>query len=145
METENELLLYIYQDSKMATTNLTTLLKTINNKDNKIKKTIEEILTEYEKYLKESEKLLKKQDIEPKEKSIIANFSSKMGIKSEIAKDNSDSRIADMLIKGLSMGSIDMQKKIDNFKDITDKKIIDLAKKLKSFQEKQIEELKKYL
>ena len=145
METENELLLYIYQDSKMATTNLTTLLTTINNKDNKIKKTIEEILTEYEKYLKESEKLLKKQDIEPKEKSIIANFSSKMGIKSEIAKDNSDSRIADMLIKGLSMGSIDMQKKIDNFKDITDKKIIDLAKKLKSFQEKQIEELKKYL
>ena len=145
MKTENELLLYIYQDSKMATTNLTTLLKTITDKDNKIKKTIEEILTEYEKYLKESEKLLKKQDIEPKEKSIIANFSSKMGIKSEIAKDNSDSRIADMIIKGLSMGSIDMQKKIDNFKDITDKKIIDLAKKLKSFQEKQIEELKKYL
>ena len=145
MKTENELLLYIYQDSKMATTNLTTLLKTINDKDNKIKKTIEEILTEYEKYLKESEKLLKKQDIEPKEKSIIANISSKMGIKSEIAKDNSDSRIADMIIKGLSMGSIDMQKKIDNFKDVTDKKIIDLAKKLKSFQEKQIEELKKYL
>lgn len=145
MKTENELLLYIYQDSKMATENLTTLLKAINNKDNKIKKTIEQILEKYEEYLKESKKILKKHDVEPKEKGLMANISSMMGIKSEVAKDNSDSRIADMIIKGLTMGSIDMQKKIDNFKDNTDKKVLDLAKDIETFQEKQIEELKKYL
>lgn len=35
-----------------------------------------------------------------------------MGIGKEVRSDNSDSSIADMLIKGISMGTLDMQKKI---------------------------------
>ena len=144
MKEENELLLYIYQDSKMATESLITLLENIKNKDNKIKGLVEEILKEYEKYLKKSKKRLSKEKIKLKEKNIFINMGASFGIKKIIAKDNSDSRIADMLIKGLSMGSIDIEKKLSDFKD-TDRQILNLAKKLKQFQETKIEELKKYL
>ena len=40
---------------------------------------------------------------------------STMGITKEVKKDNSDAAIADMLIKGVSMGSIEMEKKIKDF------------------------------
>ena len=60
-------------------------------------------------------------------------------------KDNSDARIADMLIKGLTMGTIDMNKKIDNYEKIVDKDVLKLAKDFRSFQEDSVEKLKAYL
>ena len=145
MKNDNELLEYIYQDAKMGTTTITTLIKTINETDNKIKHVIEDLLKEYESYLNQSEKLLKKNKINPKEKGILANMGAFIGIKSEMMKDNSDSRIADMLIKGFSMGSLDLEKKISNFDEKADKNILNLAKKMKKMQEKEIELLKEYL
>lgn len=145
MKTENELLLYIYQDSEMAITNLTALIKCINNKDNKIKKEVEDHLKGYERFLKESTKILKKNNIELKDKGLMATMSSTMSIKKIVAKDNSDSKIADMLIKGLTMGTIDIKKKIENFKDNTDKHVLKLANELLEFQETSIENIKKYL
>ena len=60
-------------------------------------------------------------------------------------KDNSDSKIADILIRGFTMGNIEIDKKIDRFKDDADKDIIKLAKDLKKFGEINIELLKPYL
>ncbi len=145
MNENEELLEYIYQTADMGTKSLTDLLNDINDKDNKIKKLISEQLKGYEKYLKEAEKLLKKHDIKPKNKGIIADMMSKMGIKKEVKKDNSDAALADMLIQGFMMGNLEMQKRIDNFEKTVDKKIINLAKELLQFGENSIKDLKPYL
>lgn len=63
----------------------------------------------------------------------------------EMMKDNSDARVADMLIKGFTMGNVDISKKIDRFSKDVDKDILDLAKELLKFGEKNIELLKPYL
>ena len=68
-----------------------------------------------------------------------------MGIHKEVKKDNSDSSIADMLIKGISMGSIDMEKKIKDYDDEVNKDYLKIAKDFMKFQEKTIEDLKKFL
>ena len=68
-----------------------------------------------------------------------------MGIKKEVLHDNSDASIADMLIKGISMGTIDMEKKIENYKENVDKENLKLAKDFYQFQQENIEELKKHL
>ena len=68
-----------------------------------------------------------------------------MGIKREVKKDNSDASIADMLIKGVSMGSIDMEKKISEYKDDVSDKELDYAKDFLKFQQKTIEIFKEYL
>ena len=146
MNENNELLTYIYQNAKMGVTSCTNLIKLLNGKDNKIKKIVEGELKGYEEFVKKSEKLLKKNKIEePKEKGMMADLMSKMGMNMEMMKDNSDARIADMLTKGFTMGNIDITKKIDRFEGDADKEILNLAKELLDFGKKNIELLKPYL
>lgn len=145
MNENNELLLYVYENCKMGCDTLTTLIRTIQSKDNKIKQLLESELKEFEKYIKESEKLLKKNKVEPKEKSMMASIGSYMGIKIEMIKDNSDAKIADMLVKGMTMGIVDITKKLDNLKEEADKNVKKLAEKLKDYEQSEIKKLKEFL
>lgn len=145
MNENAEILEYIYQNAKMGVTSTTNLINILNGKDNKIKKIVEGELKGYENFVKESEKLLTKYKVEPKEKGIMANIMGNVSMKMELLNDNSDARIADMLTKGFTMGLVDITKRIDNFKDDADDKILLLAKKLKKFSEENIELLKPYL
>jgi hypothetical protein len=145
MNENSELLEYLYQDADMGVKSLTTLINTINGKDNKIKKIVEGELKGYENYLKEIKKILKKKKVEPQSKGMMAEISSWMGIKMEMLKDNSDARIADMLTKGFTMGVVDLTKRIDKYKKDADKDILNLAKKMLNFSNENIELLKPYL
>ena len=145
MNENNEMLLYIYENANMGVKNTTNLINILNGKDNKIKKTVEEELKGYENFVKKSEKLLKKYKIEKKEKGIMADIMSSMSMKMEMLKDNSDARVADMLIKGFTMGNVDISKRIDRFKEDCDKEILDLAKELLAFGKDNIKMLKEYL
>lgn len=140
-----ELLEYIYKDASMAAFTLEELLKDLNGRDNKIIKPCEDILKGYERYRDETKEKILKLDTEVKEKNILSKMGAKMGIKKEVLHDNSDASIADMLIKGLSMGTIDMEKKIENYKENVDKENLKLAKDFYQFQQENIEELKKHL
>ena len=141
----NELILHIYQDAEMSCYTIEKLLKDIKEKDNKIKKIVEDILHEYQDWKAKSKKLLQKENAEISENSFMAKFMAGQGIKNEVSEDNSDSAIADMLIKGISMGSIDMEKKISTYTDVVNKEDLDMAKDFMKFQERAIEKLKQYL
>lgn len=140
-----ELLEYIYKDASMAAFTLEELLKDLNGRDNKIIKPCEDILKGYERYRDETKEKILKLDTEVKEANILSKMGAKMGIKKEVLHDNSDASIADMLIKGISMGTIDMEKKIENYKENVDKENLKLAKDFYQFQQENIEELKKHL
>lgn len=141
----NELILHIYQDAEMSCYTIEKLLTDLKEKDNKITKYVEDILHEYQDWKAKSKKLLQKENAEVSENSFMAKFMAGQGIKSEVNEDNSDSAIADMLIKGISMGSIDMEKKISVYKDEVNKEDLSLAKDFMKFQERAIEKLKQYL
>lgn len=145
MDETNELLEYIYEDCEMTIITLTKLLEELQGKDNKIKKVVEDILKEYEKYLKESKKILKEHKIKPKKVSFMAKMGAKEGIHLNVKKDNSDSKISDIVIQGLVMGIVNITKKIDSFEKDVNKDIVNLAKKLLAFQEKSVDVLKEYL
>ena len=143
MNENNELLEYIYQDSEMAKYSIEKLINELKGKDNKIIKTLEDILKKYEEYYKSIKKQLK--GIKAKPIGMMAKMGSSLGIKKEVISDNSDASIADMLIKGISMGILDMEKKISQYDEIADKKTIKLAKEFLEFQNETINSLKKYL
>ena len=145
MDENSELLLYIYQNAKMGVNSCTELIRILNSKDNKIKKVVEGELKGYENFVKKSEKIMRKYNIEPKDKGIMANIMSKMGMNMEMMKDNSDARIADMLTKGFTMGNVDIGKKIDRYEGDAEKDIIEIDKELLEFGQKNIEFLKPYL
>ncbi len=145
MKEKNELLMHIYQTCDMGVKSTTKLIDLLKNKDNKIKKLLEDELKEYEKYLTKSEKLLKKNKVEPEGIGMMAEVMSKMDMKMEVKKDNSDSNIAGILTEGFTMGIINMNKKIDAYRDDCDNSIIELALDIVKFQEKEIKNLKSYL
>ena len=145
MDENTELLLYIYQNAKMGVNSCTELIRILNSKDNKIKKIVEGELKGYESFVKKSEKLMRNYNITPKDKGIMANMMSKIGMDMEMMKDNSDARIADMLTKGFTMGNVDISKKIDRYEGDAEKDIIKLAKELLEFGKANIDFLKPYL
>lgn len=145
MNENMELLNFVYENAEMGVHTLNNLSDILRNKDNKIKSLIEDELKEYNNFLKESEKLLKKNKLEPKKINLMAKISSKMGIAMETMKDNSDPAIASMVIEGLTMGIVEMETKIENYKKIVDKKILKLSNKFVKFQEEEIEKLKTFM
>lgn len=144
-ENNKELLQYIYKTVEMGKYSTTELIKNLHGKDNKIKDSLDDILKEYEHFYEKTQKLLEKNKIEEKEVGMMAKISASMSMKKEIMTDNSDASISDMLIKGLTMGSLEMSKKIDQYEKKADNKMLDLAKDVHKFQETKIEELKKFL
>ena len=140
-----ELYKHIYQDSEMSLSSLEELKKDLKKKDNKIKDILDEIISGFTEYKKYSKKVLEKCKCEIEEDSIMVKMMANMGIKKEVLNDNSDSHMADLLIQGISMGSINMEKKIDDYKDKVPSKDIRYAKKFLKFEQEKIEELKKYL
>lgn len=145
MKENSELVLHIYKDAEMASYTLTRLLKDLKDKDNKIKKTLEDVLKEYEQWKSTTKKYLKKHDAEVSSNGIMAKMMAGMGIDKEVNTDNSDSAIADMIIKGVSTGTVDMEKKIKQYKDEANDKELELAEDFLKFQEKTINILKEYL
>ena len=145
MNENNELLMYIYKNADMGVKSTTKLIRLLNNSDNKIKKVVEGELKGYENFLKKSKAMLKKNKVEPKGSSIVAEISSSIAMDMEFMKDNSDAKIADILIRGFTMGNIEIDKKIDKYKEDADKGILKLAKELKRFGEINIELLQPYL
>ena len=145
MKEKNELLLHIYKDAEMGVYTISKLLTDLKNKDNKIKASLEDTLKEYESFKNKSKKILEKDDAEIKENGIMAKMMAGMGINKEVASDNSDSALADMLIRGISMGSIEMTKKIKTYEKEVTKDELDFATKFLKFQEKTIEIYKDYL
>lgn len=145
MNENNELLMYIYKNADMGVKSTTKLIRLLNTRDNKIKKVVEGELKGYENFLKKSKAMLKKNKVEPKGASIVADISSSIAMDMEFMKDNSDAKIADILIRGFTMGNIEIDKKIEKYKKDADKDILKLAKELKRFGEINIELLQPYL
>ena len=145
MKDKNELLMHIYETCDMGCKSTTKLLDLLRDKDNKIKKLLDEELKEYEKYLEKSKKFLKKNHVEPEGIGVMAEVMSSMEMKMEVKKDNSDSSIAGILTQGFTMGVVNMNKKIDLYKDTCDSGVVDLACDIVKFQEKEIKNLKSYL
>ena len=146
MDESLEIVNHIYKDSEMAISTLTKLSNTLEKKDNKIKDTVEDIIKGYERYFKEAKKTLNKNNCKKEKNGIVTKVMANMGIDKEVKDDNSDSAMADMLIKGVSMGSIDLEKKLAKYKDKEiDDKVLELANDFKDFQDDIIKKLKEYL
>ena len=145
MDESMELLEYIYENTDMGIKSTTKLINLLKEKENKIKSILEEQLKMYEKYHKESKTLLEKNKIEPKSKGLMANLTADIAMNIEVMKDNSDSKIADILTRGFRIEKIDIEKRLNALKKESDKKIVSLAEELVKFNDNSIEELKQYL
>ena len=145
MNENMELMMHVYQDAEMGVYTTNNLLTLLLRKENKIKHVLECEIKEYEKFMKESELLLEENDVKPKTSGMMAKIGSDMGIKMETIKDNSDPALAQMLIEGFTMGTVNMEAKIKKYKAVADKKYLKIAQDFLAYQQNEIEKLKTFL
>lgn len=149
MSNQDELILYLCENVKMGLSSTTKIIKILKNKDNKIKKVLESYIKTYEHYLKKTKELKQKYNVKTSKNKFMQKLMANTMMEEEIKRDNSDSKIANILIRGFTIGEIDLEKRIKDFVNNLDKKeksdILDIAKELHAFNKNSIVELKDYL
>lgn len=142
MDGNIELLNYIYQNSEMGKDTLTQLIKMTT--DENFKNNLQSQLNEYNSIFNEADEKLKSNNKESKSIGTLTKVSTYISINFNTLINKTPSHMAEMLIQGSTMGIIDITKKIKEYKS-QDQKILGLANKLLQFEQKNIDELKKFL
>ena len=137
-----EFLNYIYQNAEMGVIGIDNIENNIDNKD--LEKVIEEQRADYEKIMEETLEIFKKYGREKTDLNAMAKMSSKMMSKWKLAKDSTSQAIAKMMIEGSNKGIIEITEKINAYQD-KDEEIKNLANKLLEIEQKNLENLKKFL
>ncbi len=113
-------------------------------KDNDFKELVESQYKEYEKIKEDIDVVYSKySEKEPHETNAMNKMMTWYGINMKTMTDDSNSKIAEILLQGTNMGIIE-GKKILNNKNI-DKDVEDIVDKYVSMQEKYVEKIKEYL
>ena len=133
----------VYKNASVALLSISNVVPEIT--DVELKKEILDEYDGYEKLLGEVTKYMAEKGYEAKEVGMMKKFMMKSGIKMNTAMDDSESNIAQIMIKGTVMGITELCELINNSETITDKKIIEYAERLKSLEETYEERLKKFL
>lgn len=145
MNENKELLVLINENTKMGLASTKELLKLIKEKDNKIKKVLEDELKKYEDLYKKCKSLMKKYKVKGEKSGLLKNLTATLAMRMEVNKDNSDSKLANILIRGFNMGNVDIEAKIKSYKKETSKDILSLAREVLEFGENEIKLLKDFL
>ena len=118
------------------------LLDKVKNK--RFKKVLEKQYAEYEAVSNKANELYENySDKKPHETNIMNKMMTWYGIEMKTMVDESDSKIADLLLQGTNMGIIEGRKLLNNKK--VDKNINKLLDAFVKLQEEYVEVLKKYL
>ncbi len=145
MNENKELLVLINENTKMGLASTKELLKLIKEKDNKIKKVLEDELKKYEDLYKKCKSLMKKYKVKSEKSGLLKNLTATLAMRMEVNKDNSDSKLASILIRGFNMGNVDIEAKIKSYKKEASKDILSLAREILEFGENEIKLLKDFL
>jgi len=140
----------IYKNVKMGSSSITDLLPKVT--DERLRAEMMTHLEGYERFASEAKALLDAEHKEAKEASAFTRISAKMGTAMNTMMDSTASHIAEMLIEGSTMGITDQMRilhELDRGAKAEDdpnyKKAMRLAADVISFEEAQIEKMKKYL
>lgn len=145
MNENKELLVLINENTKMGLASTKELLKLIIEKDNKIKKVLEDELKKYEDLYKKCKSHMKKYKVKSEKSGLLKNLTATLAMRMEVNKDNSDSKLASILIRGFTMGNVDIEAKIKSYKKEASKDILSLAREILEFGENEIKLLKDFL
>lgn len=133
----------VYKNASVALLSISNVVPEIT--DVELKKEILDEYDGYEKLLGEVTKYMAEKGYEAKEVGMMKKFMMKSGIKMNTAMDDSESNIAQIMIKGTVMGVTELCELINNSDKVTDRKIIEYAERLKTLEETYEERLKKFL
>ncbi len=147
IETENktaELYAFIYKNVNMGAQSINDLLPKV--KDEELKTELTVWLSKYEEYARIASNEMYEFNVEAKKEDIFTKMSAKVGIKMNTMIDSTSSHIAQMMMEGCTMGITDLTKMVNEYEN-TDCAYgaLSLAKEIITFEEQNLQNMKKYL
>lgn len=137
-----ELLSDIYRGAKMGVETINNLLTKVD--DNKIYDELKYQLSCYEEIANEAYGEILKRNSDISDISPVNKMSAKMSVGINTIIDKTPSHVADMLIKGSTMGVTGISKSLNSYVS-TDKDVKSLAERFIKIEEDNIDRLKKFL
>ena len=139
---EFEILKEINQNAKMGMDSLSTVLK--KSQDTKFKDLLNTQQDEYQNSYDRTQELLVKNNLQMEDTPTMQKAMSWMGIQLNTVNDTSNSKLSELLIQGNDMGIIKGTKLLNNH-SFLDSEIKNILSDFVRLQEKNIDDLKKYL
>ena len=142
MDENIEVLNEIYKNAKMGEENIKTLLPEVG--DQKMKSDLETQRSGYLDFCDKAWEEISNRGEKAPAINPMTRISSTIGIKMNTLTDKSDSHIADMMIKGSTMGITSATEGIHQHPHAS-REVLSMAKDIVKFEQNNIERLKEYL
>ena len=133
-----ELLQYVHETAEMGILGLQDIVGQVQTA--KLKKSLQGQIAEYQTIASEAAKLLQAKGTAPKDPSLMARLSSEVMSTMQTLADSSDSKIAEMTIKGITKGL----KHLHDYEG-NDRQVRSLAEKLLFTEQANVEQMKPFL
>ena len=115
-------------------------------KSTALKDELTEQLDDYGKFCDEAKALLDSVGGEPKSENVFSKLGAKIGIEMNTLMDPSDEHVAQMVIEGATMGITQTIRLVREHENTScSEEALSLARRTVSYQEKTVEDMKKYL
>ncbi len=139
-----ELLQAVYKNAKMGSDAVTEVIE--KTKDAQLRSELTSQLESYYGFSLAAKNKLLEMNCEAKEPGMFSKMPAEFSIKMSTMMDNSDSKIAEIMIGGYNMGIVDLQKNINSAKEEgASEEALNIANGVMAFETGSIEKMKKYL
>ncbi len=142
MEQGNKLLRAVRKNAEMGLGTIPEVLEVTG--DPALRETLRRQLREYEDISGQAEQLLDRRGCDAGDNSEMRDFMSGVMVKVKTLADRSASHIAEMMIQGSTMGTIQITRHLHSCRE-ADREACDLAHRLLETEENNIRQLKRYL
>lgn len=134
----------IYKNVRMGADSIIDIMPKVADEAMRAELTSE--LKRYEEFSAEIEKAILNLGEEAKDQGILAKLGTKMSVAMNTMVDSTTSHIAEMMIKGGTMGITDATKLLREYeKTSCSEDVLSLAKRVIKYEEETVERLKKFL
>ena len=134
----------IYKNVRMGADSIIDIMPKVADEALRAELTSE--LKRYEEFSAEIEKSILNLGEEAKDQGILAKLGTKMSVAMNTMMDSTPSHIAEMMIKGGTMGITDATKLLREYENTScSDEVLTLAKRVIKYEEETVERLKKFL
>lgn len=142
MTNDKKMLELICQDADMGRDAVEHVLKL--TEDDSLRSVLETQLSDYQNSYEAADRLLREKGGQAQSAPAFARMMTRISSDIKTLSDHSSSKIAELVIQGNTMGITTMSKHIHDY-DGEDTGIVELAKKQVEMEQRNIEELKRFL
>ncbi|MBQ7290500.1 MAG: hypothetical protein IJW76_02105 [Clostridia bacterium] len=141
---EEALMQAVYKNAKMGSEAVTTVIG--KTKDAHMREELTSQLESYYSFETAAKNKLLEMSADAKDPSMFSKLPTDLSIKMSTMMDNSNSKIAEIMIGGYHMGLLDLQKSINQAKsDGVPEEVMNIAESVVAFEQSSIEKMKNYL